>query len=42
MDLFEVVNKRAKPSVHALMIRPFKDIWEADSLRWFYYWAFFA
>jgi hypothetical protein len=28
--LFEIVNKRVVPTVHALMIEPFKSIWEAD------------
>lgn len=31
MDLFEIVNGSAVPSVHALMIKPFKDIWESDT-----------
>lgn len=30
MDLFEVINGRAFPSVHALMIEPFKTIWASD------------
>ena len=30
MDLFEVVNGRAMPSVHALLIEPFKSIWNED------------
>lgn len=29
--LFEVVNRRAVPSVHALLIEPFKTIWESDT-----------
>lgn len=31
MDLFEVREGKAMPSVHALMIRPFKTIWEEDT-----------
>lgn len=31
MELFEVINKHAMPSVHALMIEPFKSIWERDT-----------
>lgn len=31
MDLFELRNNRAFPTVHALMIEPFKSIWEADT-----------
>lgn len=30
MELFEIRNKRAYPSVHALMIEPFKTMWETD------------
>jgi hypothetical protein len=30
MDLFEVREGKAMPSVHALLIRPFKTIWEED------------
>lgn len=30
MDLFEVVNMRAFPSAHALLIEPFKTMWEED------------
>lgn len=30
MDLFIVENNRAFPSPHALLIQPFKEIWEAD------------
>lgn len=30
MDLFELKNGRIIPSVHALMIEPFKTIWETD------------
>ena len=30
MDLFVVKNKRAMPSVHALIIEPFKTIWHQD------------
>lgn len=30
MDLFELVNGRVVPSVHALLIEPFKTIWEED------------
>lgn len=31
MELFEIRNNRAFPSVHALMIEPFKTIWEKDT-----------
>lgn len=31
MDLFELNNNRAFPSAHALLIDPFKTIWERDS-----------
>lgn len=31
MDLFELVNGRIVPSTHALMIEPFKTIWETDT-----------
>lgn len=31
MDLFIVHNNHAFPSVHALLIRPFKDIWYNDT-----------
>lgn len=31
MDLMEIRNGRAFPSVHALMLEPFKTVWEADS-----------
>lgn len=31
MDLFELINGKAFPSIHALMIQPFKGIWEADT-----------
>lgn len=31
MDLFEVNNGIAFPSIHALIIEPFKGIWEADT-----------
>lgn len=30
MDLFEIVNGRVFPSVHALRLEPFKGIWEQD------------
>lgn len=30
MDLFVVQNKKAMPSVHALIIEPFKSIWHQD------------
>lgn len=30
MDLFEVREGKAMPSVHALLIKPFKTIWEED------------
>lgn len=30
MDLFEVREGKAMPSTHALLIRPFKTIWEED------------
>lgn len=30
MDLMEVRNNRAFPTVHALMMEPFKTIWESD------------
>lgn len=30
MDLFEIINGKAFPTVHALMIEPFKTIWEKD------------
>lgn len=30
MDLMEVRNNRAFPTVHALMMEPFKTIWETD------------
>lgn len=31
MDLFEIVNGYVVPSVHALLIEPFKSIWENDT-----------
>lgn len=31
MDLFELTNGRAFPTVHVLMIEPFKTIWETDT-----------
>lgn len=31
MELFEMVNGYVMPSVHALMIEPFKSIWEKDT-----------
>lgn len=44
MDLFELNNNRAFPSMHALLIEPYKTIWETDksegkgqSIRWFSY-----
>lgn len=44
MDLLELHNNRAFPSVHALLIEPYKTIWETDtsegkekSIRWFSY-----
>lgn len=44
MDLFELTNNRAFPSIHALMIEPYKTIWEEDetegkqkSIKWFTY-----
>lgn len=33
MDLFELNNNIAFPSVHALLIEPFKSIWEADNSK---------
>lgn len=33
MELFELINNRALPSVHALMIKPFKGMWERDTSR---------
>lgn len=30
MDLFEVYNGVVRPSVHALMVEPYKSIWEKD------------
>lgn len=33
MDLFELNNGRAFPSVHALLIEPFKTIWETDETK---------
>lgn len=33
MDLFEIINNRAFPSPHALLIHPFKDMWEADTSK---------
>lgn len=30
MDLFQIVNNKAVPSVHALLIPPFKQMWEND------------
>lgn len=29
-ELFELVNNQVRPSVHALLIEPFKTIWEND------------
>lgn len=44
MELFETYNGHAFPSTHALLIEPFKSIWEkdnsegkADAIRWFTY-----
>lgn len=31
MELFEIVNGYAVPSVHALLISPFKEIWNNDN-----------
>jgi len=31
MDLFEIVNGYVVPSVHALLIEPFKSMWEKDT-----------
>lgn len=31
MDLFEIINGRAFPTPHALLIEPFKTIWEKDT-----------
>lgn len=31
MDLFEVINGYAVPSVHALLIEPFRSMWEEDA-----------
>lgn len=31
MDLFEIVNNRVKPTIHALLIEPFKSMWENDT-----------
>lgn len=33
MDLFEVINGVAMPSTHALLIEPFKTIWESDKTK---------
>lgn len=33
MELFEMVNGYAMPSIHALLIRPFKDMWEQDTSK---------
>lgn len=33
MDLFEVREGRAMPSTHALLIKPFKTIWEEDTTK---------
>lgn len=33
MDLFEVINGKAFPSVHALLIEPFKSIYEMDNSK---------
>lgn len=30
MDLFEIVNNHVVPTYHALIIEPFKGIWESD------------
>lgn len=31
MDLFEIRNGRAHPSVHALLVEPYKTIWDEDT-----------
>lgn len=33
LELFEVQNGRALPSTHALLIEPFKSIWENDTSK---------
>lgn len=33
MDLFEVREGKAMPSTHALLIKPFKTIWEEDTTK---------
>lgn len=33
MDIFEVSNNKAFPSVHILMIEPFKTMWENDTSK---------
>lgn len=33
MDLFELRNNRAFPSIHALLIEPFKTMWDNDDSR---------
>lgn len=33
MELFEINNSIASPSVHALLIEPFKTMWEEDNSR---------
>lgn len=33
MDIFEIQNERAIPTTHALLIEPYKTIWENDSSK---------
>ena len=33
MELFEVVENKAVPSVHALMASPFKEVWDKDTSK---------
>lgn len=33
MDLFEIHNEKALPSTHALLIEPYKTIWESDKTK---------
>lgn len=33
MDIFEIQNERAIPTTHALLIEPFKTIWESDTSK---------
>lgn len=44
MDLFEITGSHVYPSTHALLLKPYKDIWEndtspnkEDSIKWFTY-----